>query len=262
MGPGLWRRLERTDIAADGEGNVYVTDGRTVFRIVGHVAEVFLTPEELDPRGDRRVDLLAVDDEGNLAVLLPVGVRIFGPEGHPIAERNMREVASARRLAPRSPADMVVTSLQGLVHVRDGAPPALLYSRAMVGGSTASCLDEAIGAARDRVYYLPGCTGSSIYAGARDGSGIRELVTADLFEAVFDRFVMFEGIAPHPSSGVLALSCDAGLFHVHEDESFTSLWTWRRNHFCSYGGGIAVSGSDVFALVLEEDAVHAFRDVL
>lgn len=215
VGPGLWTRLERT-IAADAEGNVYVTDGRTVFRIVGHVAEVFLTPEELDPRGTEGSTVWRWTTKATRGA--PARRRAHLRARRP-SDRRAKHAGGRVREASRA---SVACGHGGDVATRPGARSGWRPARAVVQPRHGRRLHGELPRRGHRrcarsVFHLPGCNASSICAGARDGSEIRELVTPDLFEAVFDRFVMFEGIAPHPSSGVLALSCDAGLFHVHED---------------------------------------------
>lgn len=261
-GPGIWTDLIRA-IAADDSGAVYVSDGQRVFRVVDGVPEVFLMPDELDPAGDPRIEDLTVDDAGNVAVLFRWGmVRFFSRDRSMIAEHDFTDFIFPGYIAARSPTDVVVVSREGLVHVEGSVGPAVLYEEEDMGGSTISCAAEAVAMARDRVYYLPGCNGTPIYAGMRDGSSMEQLIDRHALEPMLG-FVMFDGIAAHPSDGLVVLMDEGGLFQVRDDRTVTRLLGFSGpRDFRFHAAPLAVGGADVFTLGYGEDAIYAFRGVL
>lgn len=265
MGPTSWTNLVRS-IGVSPDGRVYVTDGETVFRVMNGAVDSFLTAEDLNGE----VDAVTVDPDGNVHVLGATfndTIQVVSPDGETITTHDTSEFIFPGYITALSSSHAIFVSRDGLVSTNP-APPAVLYSDAAVGGSTISCASEAVAAAGERVYFLPGCNGTPVYGGLVDGSRMGILIDDEPIHDRYDNlgfngFIGFNGIAAHPTDGIVA-NMEQLLVHIRDDGTFSEIRTTPRLYleedYDFHSAPIAVSATDIY--LLADNTVFVVRDVL
>ena len=236
-GPTIWTNLERV-IATSRSGQVYVTDFERVFQVVDGEPKILLSSEALALEESEELMGLAVDDTGNVHVFVQASNlsvaedHIFDADGNPVEERPIAENTSLHypTVSPEGDEVFYIES-DGMHRSVDGTDELFLDAVALGGGSLgSSCGAEALTIGPEHIYYMPGCTGSPVYFGPRDGSSFGLLAEdEDIQEGVNgllegDPSVGFSGMIAHPDGGVI-MNMEQLLVWIHDDGSWQLLST-------------------------------------
>lgn len=228
VGPTMWPSILDT-ITVDSAERVYVATETTIYWVVDDVPAIHTHPDALMPLvSDLEVRLVSLDtgpddriyalhDYNQTRVLVldaPESVELWGTSSNVI----FPQLASVV-----SPEQVVLLASGGLFSTEPGGGDAtLLYGSADFAGGSTDCFSEDMETTyTGYVFYLPGCTGDSIYGGPLTG-GIGLL--AENADVEGDTFVDFAGVGRHPGGGVV-VSVERALYRFQEDGSYAEIRT-------------------------------------
>lgn len=255
-----WSGLKRM-IAASSAGEVYVSDGRIVYKVVGGEVTVFTEFAELGYEADYTLAGLAVEAVGKVHVFVQ-------PDGQPAvdhvldAQGNAVDVmafanttVSYATVSPQG--DIFFVDSEGVKRGTTGGGNLIAGVDDLGGAAATGCDAEALTVGAERFYYLPGCEGSAIYFGVHDGSYNRLLVEInDVLGGVEhivgeNHYYGFEGIAAHPLGGVV-LNFEQLLMRIHDNGS------WELYSTEPWLGHALPSGSPFHSSPVAIDLVNAY----
>jgi hypothetical protein len=234
-----WSGLRRM-IAASPAGEVYVSDGASVYKVVDGETTVFAELAELGYEDDYALPGIAVDGTGNVHVFVQ-------PTGEPAVDHvldsqgNAVEVTTVSDTLIHYPTvspegDVFFVDTEGVKSASSGSGFLIAGVDELGGAAATGCDAEALVVGPGRFFYLPGCEGSPIYFGFLDGSYNQLLVEISDVQTGVDHIVGenhyygFEGIAPHPLGGVV-LNFEQLLLRIHDNGSWelfsTAPWPGR-----------------------------------
>lgn len=180
---GPWAvEQQTTGIAVDSGGNIYVSDGGSVYQVIGNEVSEYLTRADIlaggvGEHGPRIYDLDIGSDDRLIIAVSGYVVNTNGPHAisvlHQLTEGDEVPVKMGAIASP----DVLVVSPSGLTRYGSGSPK-FLYDAEQLQRTAGCAAEDLAVSGTGEFLYQPGCNRSPLMRGRADGSGVGVLYEA------------------------------------------------------------------------------------